>query len=261
MSYLEVKNQSPSDFEGKFSGKRVLVIANGPSTRALVPYKGRIRDVFDCVIIVNKGFIEFDSVADFHVIAEKASVGNKMNTIYKELNSGQYRVDLPRLINWKGIGLYDNRYNIRKIQRCKYDSGLNLHKYKSEQGEGLFIGPTGSAGLSLGTVIVCSLHWAGILGAKDVFLIGGDLMFKDEFDHFYNDKLYRGGEMRSKDFDPIVTVELGGKKYQTLRYYYESAKYISSALNGVFAGLNVCDLSDGLIETYNKASVEDLFRL
>jgi len=262
MAYTDISLKTPEEFTGKFSGGSALIIATGPSTRDVLPYKKRLKEYFDCIIIVNKAFLNFDDVADFHVIAEKTSKGNKINTIRKDLNSGNYRFDLPRILNWKGIDLYNKRFNRYKIQRHHLDHNPNIRSYKSGKYEGLYIGPAGKSGLSLGTSVLPAMHFAGILGVKELYLIGVDLMFKDEFDHYYNDHLYRGGNIREKDMsrNPIIEVELGGKKYQTMDYYYHSAKCIENATKSFFSDLNIFDFSNGLIDIENKLNINEFLK-
>jgi len=179
------------------------------------------------------------------------------------LNSGKYRTDVPRFFNWKGIDSYDKRYNLHKIVRCSYDGKPNIRSYKTSGKEGLLVGPPSSRKMALGTVIVPAMHLAAILGSAEIFLIGVDLVFKGDYDHFYNDKVYRDGTgqecVKPANKVHVVDVLFKGTKHKTTDYFKESAGCIDNMIVNQFKDIRVYDFSDGLINNAIKANVDDVF--
>ena len=185
-------------------------------------------------------------------IVEKTNKNLKNNIIHKILREGEYRTDLPRIINWKGIELYDKRYNLSKTTRCNFKKFPNIREYNHNGQEGLLTGPVSSQGFSLGTVSISAMHLAGILGVKDIYLIGSELIFKDDSDHFYKSRMYRDDQKNVKSKSNrhiIIDVEKNGKSYKTTKYFMESAKYLDDVIENEFIknGINIFDFSDGLI--------------
>jgi hypothetical protein len=265
VAYKDVKLQTPSVFRNKFLGKSALVISSGHSTSNILESKRKIRENFDVIIVVNYAFQYFDEIVDFHIVVEKTSKSTKNNIIHELLSKGDYRTDVPRIINWKGINLYDKRYNIFKTTRNNFDGSPNLRKYVCRGREGLLSGPKGTQGFSLGSVTLSAMHFAGILGVKDIYLIGSDFIFRDEFDHFYKDRMYRDGQSNVKskaNRHKIVDVEKNGKVYKTTQYFAESAEYMDSVVDGCFrkSGIEVFDFSDGLITKATRANIHDFLK-
>lgn len=262
MSYEDLKYPTPAAVEGKFPGSKVLIVGSGPSTNQLIPYKNLIRKYFDSVIVCNYAFKEFDQQADVHLVTEKTSK-TSTNEVYKWLNCGKYRTDVVRILNWKGIEYYDTKYNIHKVNRASFcnTGGVDIRRYNNGSEEGLLQGIPGTQGFSLGTVMLCAMHLATILGAKEVYTIGADLCFKDEFDHFYKDDVYRNrpAKVKLKNAHRIIETELKGKRVKTLQYFKESAELIDQLIPTVFGSVKVVDFSDGLLRAPIKCCLSNIF--
>lgn len=255
--YHKVNLPAPDVFENKYPNSRVLIISNGHSTKGILDKKHKLKEYFDTIIIVNSGFMYFDDIADFHIICEKISE-HSSNRIWQELNAGDYRVDMPRIFNWKGIENYDSRFNIHKLRREYFGGKPNIRSYKKDGIEGLLIGPTNEQNFSLGSVTLSSMHFAAMLGASEIYLIGADMIFKDEYDHFYPDRAYRDipvGTKKEND-NNVVTVEFDGKQYQTTDYFRDSARCIDKLIVDIFSKeLRVFDFSNGLIQEARAADI------
>jgi hypothetical protein len=106
------------------------------------------------------------------------------------------------------------------------------------------------------------MHLAGILGAKEIFLIGADMMFKDDSDHFYKDRQYRDGQkhIKPENRNNIVNVHFRGQSYETTDYFRDSAECIDTLIEDVFSKeLEVFDFSDGLITAATPLDPEEFF--
>jgi hypothetical protein len=264
MPYDDIKLKTPDAFKNTFLGKSALVISSGHSTEKLLKYKDHIKEKFDVVIVVNYAFQFFDDVMDFHVMVEKISKSSKINNTMPDLlQNGNYRTDVPRIINWKGIDQYDKRYNLHKTGRCNFNGKPNIREYKHNGQAGLLTGPVSSQGFALGSVTLSAMHFAAILGVSDIYLIGAEFIFKDDFDHFYKDRVYRDRQVLLKKSNRhiIVDMEHNGRTYKTTKYFAESAKHIDSIVEKQFneAGINVFDFSDGLISNVKKLDVDEFF--
>lgn len=258
MSYESINLPKPDVFENTRVGQNALIISNGHSTREILNKKALVREKFNTIIAVNRGFEHFDDIIDFHIVAEKTSKTSD-NTVYEHLSAGDYRVDVPRLINWKGVDLYPNKYNKYKITRSNFDFKPNILKYSHNNMEGLLVGPIGKQNFSLGSVTLCAMHFCGMLGVKNIYLIGADMCFKDNFDHYYNDTVYRNRPKHFKKANAhkIVQVNHNGNTYDTTEFFKESAEYIDKVINELFRpkGIEIYDFSNGLIQ---KAKIPDL---
>lgn len=263
MSYDNINLPKPDVFKDTRSGQNALIISNGHSTREILDKKNLIRKKFDVIIAVNRGFEHFDDIIDFHIVAEKTSKSSD-NTVYENLSSGDYRTDVPRLINWKGIELYPEKYNRYKITRCNFKSQPDITNYTHNGEEGLLVGPLGRQNFSLGSVTLCAMHFCGILGIKSIHLIGADMCFKDNFDHFYNDTVYRNRPkyVKEKNAHKIVKVELHGKTYDTTDYFKESAHYIEKLVMTDFTknNIDVFDCSDGLMQNIPQVKINNVLQ-
>ena len=222
----------------------------------------KLKDNFDCIIAVNSAFKYFDDIIDFHIIVEKVSPTSS-NKIFEELNSNVdiYSKTTPRLFNWKGIGFYDQSYNIHKLTRSNFNHAPNVREYVFNKSKGLLTGPASDSNFALGSVTLGAMHFAGILGARDIYLIGADMFFRNEYDHFYNDKMYTGAgaqsHIKEKNRVKVVDIDFNGKSYKTTDYFRDSAKCIDDMINGPFAdaGISVHDFSNGLLKS---AIAEDI---
>lgn len=264
MAYKDIKLKTPDDFKNKFIDKSVLIISSGHSTGKIVNRKNEIRDRFDVIMVVNYAFQYFDDIVDFHLVVEKTSKSTKNNFIHRLLREGDYRKDTPRIVNWKGIDLYDKRYNLCKTTRNNFNGDPNIREYIHAGHEGLLSGPVSSQGFALGSVTLSAMHLASIMGSNNIYLIGSEFVFRDHYDHFYKDRMYRDDQDKVKSKQNrhiIVDVEQGGNIYKTTKYFAESAKYVGDVINNKFKpqGINVFDFSDGLIET-DKIDIDDFLK-
>ncbi len=246
MSYDTLNYQTPQDLANIHDGKRFLIIGSGTSTKQLVPFKDQIKDKFDVVIGINLTTLEFEKQMDYHLIVEK-----NPKKMYEPMNNGthNYRRDLPRILNWKAIGYFPEDIKIYKTTRNRFDGKADIRKYVHGGREGLLIGPPDSKGLSAGTSTMQALHLAAIMGAKEIYVVGLDLLFRDQFDHFYPDNIYRKSTTKKANRSPIVKVKHKGKEYESTEFFRESAKFFDFVITTYCKkeGISVYDFSDGLV--------------
>lgn len=247
MGYNDLEYQTPSALAGAHPGAKFLIIGAGTSTTKLIPFKDKIRDKFDAVIGLNLTTLGFEDQLDYHLIIEK----NPKN-MYEPMHNGAhvYRRDLPRILNWKGIHRFPKDFPIYKATRHNFGGKAEIRKYAYSGNEGLLIGPPDTLGLSAGTSAMQALHLACIMGAKEIYLIGADLYFQGEYDHFYPDaKFYRKSKSKRGAASPIVKVQHNGRTYESTEFFRESAKFFDHVIPTYCGkeGIGVYDFSDGLI--------------
>lgn len=262
MPYNDVKFKTPDVFKDMFLEKKSLIISGGESTKNILEYKKDIREIFDVIIVVNYAFKYFDDIADFHIVAEKFGKFNMTPHVLADGN--KYRTDIPRIVNWKGIEKYSNKYNLYKTSRCNFDGKPNVREYKHKGKEGLLVGPVGTQGFALGTATLSAMHFAAILGVNEIYMVGADLIFKGESDHFYGDNYYREKQhlLKKSNRHIIVDVKHDGKIYKTAKYFKESAECINHMIKNVFntSGIDVFDFSDGLVTEAKKLNINEFVR-
>lgn len=248
---------SPEMFEGKHKGSSVLIIGTGHSTKNLMPYKDKLRNKFDVIIGLNFSTRDFEDELDYHMVLEKNPV-----KIYEAMKKTSYRKDLPRVINKKGSERWPKDINAIHATRSNFDGKPNILKYKYNGTEGFLMGPPGHKGLSVGSVALNGMHFAAMIGAKNIYLIGADLMFKDEFDHYYPDSHYRKSTTKLANRSPIITIKHEGKEYKTTKFFQESADFIDKMISTRFteAGIAVYDFSHGLIRKAVDLDLDDFMR-
>ena len=258
-----LNNSSVDSFKNKHVGGKILIVGCGNSAAKLIPYKNKVHNYFDAVIGANKAFVEFDSIMDYHLVAEK--VTERIKDLFATiLNVGDFNVNTPRMINFKGIRFFDeNKYNLFPITRGKHNGDVDLRSYSKTHVDGsitvgFLSGPPGSDNFSLGTVMMQSIHLACILGALDIYMIGADMVFKNNFDHFYNDRIYRD-KIIGKKSNQHKIVKVG--ELESTRYFVESAKFLDGFIDGNLKqkGINVYDFSDGLITKAKKLDLDTFF--
>ena len=260
MGYKDKKYPKPDVFEGKHPGSRVLIIGSGPSTEEIIKYKDKFKSVFDVVIVLNYSFKFFDDVSDYHLVTEKTSKSS-LNQVPVWMHQGNYNKNTPRILNWKGIDAYPQELNLHKMVRCEfYLDQFNARKYKNGKQEGLLVGTQSYQNFSLGSSMLCAIHFAAMLGTSELYLIGADFLFKDQYDHWYKDRSYRNPPKGAKAINQhdIVDVECGRKSYKTTAYFRDSAAYIDSLLPTVFKEIGVFDMSGGLLREANTIKMEDV---
>lgn len=258
MSYESKQYPEPSALANKYPG-RTLIIGSGPTTKRLIPYKHRLKEFFDTVIVCNYSFKWFDDVADIHIVSEKTSKTSR-NKVPVWLKEGNFRTDIPRVINWKGIENYPQNHQLYKTNRALHPTNFNPRQYHN----GLLVGPTSHQGFALGSTMLCAMHLAAIVGTTQLTLIGAELLFT-EFDHWYGDTIYRNPDGISKqaNLHQIVEVEHQGEKRVTTAFFRDSAlvidKYIEGAFHVESQWIPVSDFSNGLIKKAHQMTVEDFF--
>lgn len=231
---------------------KTLVICNGDSAKELIPIQSSLPSKYDEIIICNRGFVQFDSIATAHVVGEKTMhVVKNGVTIYSNkfnvadiLNAGNYSMKLPRYINYKGLGYYDKRYNLIPIIRKNHKQFFSMTSWMMyKKSKVLLEGPECPAtGQGLGTVLLQAVHLASLFGSNEVDIYGADLYFKSDADHFYGGRVYRDGNISSKH---VVTLPDGNR---SLDYYVNSAKWLSDNLCKTFSNMKITDYSKGLLK-------------
>ena len=268
MKYEDVMFPTPQELEGKFANGKALIICTGPSTEGLLQYKSKIRSKFDVVLGTNLSIKDFEEVMDYHLVTEKDPI-----LIYGHMFAKGYRKDLPRILNWKTLHKFPQDIPIYKCWREPFGGNHDIMKFSKNGKEGLLVGPIGRQGLSIGTVTLQSIHFACILGCKEIYLAGADLSF-GEFDHYYKDRLYSNLDEFKKAFAAKkeiqayindinrVTVTVDGKPRETLEFFRDSAQFIDKIIENDCKprGINVYDFSNGIITKANKVSLDTFFK-
>lgn len=248
--YFDCKLKTPEGFTGSFPNSKVLIISGGESTAKILDCKYKVKKKFDAIICVNYSFRDFDDVSDFHIVVERQKKTDPI-TVPGALDEKKYRTDLPRLVNWNGSDLYNSRYNLYKTTRSNFYYKPNIRKYKYNNSEGLLYWKPKSKGWSSGTATLSAMHFATMIGANEIYIIGCDLYFKSEYDHYYKDKIYRNPEF-TKKVQPkhrmdIVETNIGNRKVKTTNLFRDAAETINELIPTVFESVKVYDFSDGLI--------------
>ncbi|KKL26260.1 hypothetical protein LCGC14_2397070, partial [marine sediment metagenome] len=217
-------------------------ITSRDSTLKALKYKSKLRNKFDIVICVNYSFRDFDDIIDYHVVVERTLEIDPIS-VARSLSEKEFRTDVPRIVSWNGIHMYDKKYNMYKTTRSNFNFSPDIRKYKHNGSEGLLYWKPRISRWSTGTVVLSVMHFACILGSSDIYLIGSDLCFKSEFDHYYKDKIYRDKKEFSKFARKhrvgIVDVEHGGKKVQTSDLFRDSAETLNELIPTLFKGVSV----------------------
>ena len=234
---------------------KILIIGAGPSARDLLPYKAQLKDFFDGIIILNGVFLLFDDIATHHLITEKRL------TELDILNEGDYRLDLPRLVNFKSLNmkLYNKKYELVPVTRAPIPPNFNYREYiLTNNQNGLLIGPVGSQKTALGGVALNAIHQACILGASRIYLSGIDLCFTKEWDHAMLDRFYRDGKSVHPQAAQAVSTNWKGKQIESTGYMVESVPVIDEAIRTIFKDIVVYDFSEiGLLESTVKLVLKD----
>lgn len=255
--YLNKQYQTPQVLKNKYAGSRILIIGTGTSSKNLMPYKNKIRNKFDVIIGTNFSTRGFEEELDFRLIVEK-----KSTSFVQDLLNRNCRKNLTHIINWKAIDQYPNFIPRIKTTRQNFNFNPNVREYSWGGEEGLLIGPHDSKGLSVGSVSCCALHLACIMGAKEVYMVGCDLFFRDGGDHFYGGNYYSTSTTKPENRSPFVEIEKDGVKYKTLEFFRESARFVDKVIVDYCRpiGIEVFDFSDGLITKANKLKTDGFFK-
>lgn len=255
-AYEALGYETPAVLKDKHLGRSCLIIGSGTSTKDLISYKNKIRNKFDVVIGINLTTMEFEEQMDYHLIVEK-----NPEKMYKPMSDGthKYRKDLPRVLNWKAIRHFPKDIKIYKLIRCSFGGKPNIIEYSYGGYEGLLTGPQDKTGLSAGTATMQAFHLACIMGCKKIFLVGADLMFKGQDDHFYKDnQFYRKSLTKIGNRSPVV--KLGN--IETTEFFLNSAGFIDSIVEKLCksAGIDVYDFSGGLLKKPQKLDIHEFFK-
>lgn len=259
MDYYSLNYPSPHDYCGKHTGESFLIIGSGPSTKKLIQYKDKIADKFDQVISINLSINDFKDQSTYFFAIEKnpALVYNAMN------QNKNYRKDITYFVHWKCIDKFPGDIKKVKMTRIFFGDEFDIREYIKPGKEGLVIGPKDTKGISAGTASLQAIHLASIMGASSIYLIGCDLMFKEESrDHYYQDNFfYRKSKTKESNRSPIVDVVKDGTKYKSTEFFRESAKFIDKLIEQYYNKENVeiIDFSDGLIQKAKKADLDAFF--
>jgi len=257
--YFKLNHKTPAVFEKIHAGKSVLIIGTGPSTSGVIKYKEKLKTRFDVLIGLNFATNDFEDVLDYHVVLEKNPA--KTYTEMRKLKE-KFRKDLPRILNWKTLDKFPKDLNIFKATRSRFGLKPDITKYKYNGSEGLLIGPPDPMGLSAGTVMLNGIHLACIMGFRNIYLVGADLVFKDQHDHYYPDNnFYRKSKSKRANRSPIVKVQCKGSELETTEFFAYSARYIDEMIEKqcVPKGIRVYDFSDGLLNEPIKLDIDEFF--
>lgn len=258
MSYTDINLPTPEELEEKHKDCSALLMGTGYSAKTFIPHKKSIRDLFGIVIGLNFITNDFEDILDYHMILEKDPVAS-----YTEMHkTKKYRRDLPRILNWKTLHKFPNDLNIYKATRANFNFRPNIKKYRHNGQEGLLIGPQKGKNLSVGSVMLNALHLACIMGCKHIYMVGADLMFKDDNDHYYKDNnFYRKSKTKEANRSPIVQVNHKGETRYSTQFFVESAEFIDEVIDKHCRslGIEVYDFSDGLLKRPIPINVKDFF--
>jgi len=256
--YCKINRPTPDDLKNKHLYSNILIIGTGPSTAKLIKYKDQLRCKFGVIMGLNFSTKDFEDILDYHVILEKDPVG-----AYTEMNQNKdkFRKDLPRILNWKTLHKFPQDFDIYKATRSNFGFKPDIEKYKHNGYEGLLVGPLDSKGLSAGSVMLNGIHLACIMGCVNIYMIGADLVFKGEHDHYYPDnKFYRKSKTKLANRSPIVKVQHNGKECESTEFFVSSAKYIDEIVEECKKlQIEIFDFSDGLLTKPLKLDVDEFF--
>ena len=264
--HQEPEHRRISALEGRHPGARVLVVATGPSAKEVLPYDARLHDRYDVVIGLNGSVDMVEHIDYFLSVESKASLWD------------WYHHPLPdnviRCVSESGLrfarenGRPDEQADRSYLLlRHVYDQPPDIRHYRNGAGEeGILVGPRGETALGRGTVTLQSLHFASMLGASEVHLIGADLHFRGPIQHFYGQHEYGTHEVEGKRYhrldvearmNPMVTTThpRTGQEVESTLHFVESAEYIDAIILGPLAeaGVSVVDFSDGLLTAPRRA--------
>ncbi len=254
--------------EDRHPGSRVLIVGTGPSGKTVLPYDDRLHDKWDIVIGLNGSVEHLRNLDYFLSVESKAHLWDWYG----------FRTD-PRVIRCvsesgarlaEESGFPDDQPNYFLIRHV-YQTPFDIRHYRNPEGEeGLVVGPPGETGLGPGTVTMQAIHFAGLLGARTIHVIGADLHFKAGTQHFYGENEYGTETVEGKRYhrldvehrlNPIVEVRHPetGEIVETTLHFRESSEFIDSVVRHVLpaAGIELTDFSHGLISTARRADIDE----
>ncbi len=249
-----------SALEGRHPGSRILIIATGPSAKQILPYDERLHERYDVVVGLNGSVTMVENIDYFLSVESKAHLWD------------WYHHPLParvtRCVSESGLRFAeeDGRPDAQAdrsylLLRHVYKTEPNIRRYRNAAGEqGILVGPRGETRLGRGTVTLQAIHFASMLGAREIHLIGADLHFRGPIQHFYGQHEYGTHEVDGKRYhaldvekrmNPIVNTRhpRSGHIVESTLHFVESAGFIDDIVRRVLpvAGISVVDFSDGLL--------------
>lgn len=252
------EEQRVSRLEGRHPGSRVLIVGTGPSARQVIPYDARLHERFDLVVGLNGSVMHLRDLDYFLSVESKAYLW--------EWYFHPTPPHVTRCVSESGArlaseaGRPDTQPALFLIRHV-YEHPVDIRRYRNAAGEeGLLVGPRGETGLGRGTVTLQAIHFAAMLGAREISLVGADLHFRDGVQHFYGANEYGthvvgGRRYHALDvqnrLNPIVEVRhpVSGRTVETTLHFRESAEFIDEVIATVLPahGIAVTDFSHGLI--------------
>ena len=268
--FLSFNYPTPEDFRDKHAGSNILIISSGTSTKDLIKYRDKLRDHFDVIIGVNRTCLDFEDALDYHMVMEK----NPTSIVKAVFQQREYRRDLTRVLNSDIIEFFPKDLPVVKVFRfCEKKLDITNSTYR--MGDKKVVGlqdcqTSPKAGIpntaGFGTVTLQALHFACIIGGTNIHLIGADLMFKGEYDHYYkDDDIYRSPEkhgMKHTFYNNMVKVNYHGKEIETTFVFRQSAGYLDKIIKEccIPAGIKVYDFSDGILTVPTKLDLDEFFK-
>ncbi len=262
------EHQRISVLEGRHPGSRFLIVGTGPSAKEILRWDDRLHERYDVVVALNGAILHLKTYDYFLTVESKAHLWE------------WYRVRTPdhviRCVSESGTRLAreddaDNDQQRLYLLRHVYKEPVDIRHYKNAAGEeGLLVGPRGETGLGPGTVTLAAIHFASMLGAESVHVIGADLHFRGGIQHFYGENEYGTHEVEGKRYhrldaetrlNPIVYAPhpRSGETVETTLHFRESADFIDTVIHERLApaGIEVVDFSDGLISAAEHRDLDD----
>lgn len=249
-----------SVLEGRHPGSRILIVATGPSAKEVLPFDGRLHERYDVVVGLNGSVTMVEEIDYFLSVESKAYLWD------------WYHHPLParvtRCVSESGLRFAEEegRPDAQAdrsllLLRHVYEHEPDIRHYRNQAGEeGILVGPRGVSGLGRGTVSLQAIHFASMLGAREIHLIGADLHFRGPIQHFYGQHEYGTHEVDGKRYhkldiekrmNPVETTThpRSGETVESTLHFVESAGYIDDVVRRVLppAGISVVDFSDGLL--------------
>lgn len=252
------------DLKGKYSGE-VLLVGNGPSGKGWEAYSK------DKPIAVVNRVLEAIPTCDFFICMEADGYKLPWFNIHSEglriihQQNIRYAPNLPQMDkiygcvrSWHLAGFDPLEYIGKKpIPESLWESSDNWYKrYKTFWGVavadryefGFLKGPVSivdGVKISVGTVLLNSLHLLSFMGFKKIHLVGFDLWFKDDTQHWLGGKPYYKG--CSKWFPDKQFIKING--VDTLWFLAMSAAYCKHIIKVLSThGIEVINHSGGLLE-------------
>ena len=226
----------------------------------MLPYDARLHERYDVVVGLNGSVTMVENIDYFLSVESKAHLWD------------WYHHPLPerviRCVSESGLRFAEEEgrpdaqaERSYLLLRHVYQSEPDIRHYRNAAGEeGILVGPRGETRLGRGTVTLQAIHFASMLGAREIHLIGADLHFRGPIQHFYGQHEYGTHEVDGKRYhkldvekrmNPVVTTvhPRSGEVVESTLHFVESAGFIDDVVRRVLppVGMSVVDFSDGLL--------------